>query len=70
MDTLTIYPKSKKQITALKTIFEEMGIPFKEKASSKEASPYNDEFEAKMQRASEDKKAGRYKAIKTSDLWK
>ncbi len=68
MEALTIYPKSKKQLATLKSLFEEMKIPFEK--SGMEISPYNAEFEAKMHRAAEDKKAGRCKAIKTADLWK
>lgn len=70
MDALTIHPKNKKQFIALKAIFEEMGIPFEKTTSGRADSLYSDEFEAKMQRAEADKKAGRSKAIKTADLWK
>jgi hypothetical protein len=31
---------------------------------------YSQEFVAKIKRGEEDKKAGRYKEIKTEDLWK
>ncbi len=32
--------------------------------------PYNPEFVAKIERSTEDFKAGRYKKIATADLWK
>ena len=35
-----------------------------------EKAPYNPEFVEKIKRSEEDFKAGRFKAIKTEDLWK
>jgi hypothetical protein len=35
METITIYPKSKSQSTALKTIFDDMQIKFKSNSSTK-----------------------------------
>lgn len=68
METILVHPQNKRQLTILKTLFEEMNIPFS-KISPKE-SKYNEDFEIKMKKAAADKKAGRYKAIKTADLWK
>lgn len=68
MEAITIHPKDKEQLTALKYILKQMDIPFKEsKAAEKH---YNSDFEKKMEDGAEDKKAGRYEAIKTTDLWK
>jgi len=68
METIIIRPNTKAEATALKTIFKGMKIPF-ENAKTEE-SPYNTSFERKMGKAKADKKAGRYKVIKTMDLWK
>ena len=68
MEALTIHPKDEEQSTAIKYILKIMKIPFDK--SKVEGSLYNPEFESKMKRAAEDKKAGRYKEIKTEDLWK
>lgn len=38
--------------------------------TSGEAAGYDAEFISKIKRSEEDFKAGKYKAIKTSDLWK
>ncbi|HEY5462216.1 MAG TPA: DUF2683 family protein [Hanamia sp.] len=68
MEAIIVRPNTKAEAAALKTIFKVMKIPF-ENATTEE-SPYNTAFERKMEKANADKKAGRYKAIKTADLWK
>jgi len=68
MEAIIIHPKTKAEAKALKTIFKEMKTPF-EKVGTKE-SPYNAAFEKKMEKAKADKKTGRFKVIKTADLWK
>lgn len=68
MEAITIHPGDEEQLNAIKYFLEKMKIPFDK--SAKEEGPYNKEFEAKMKRAEDDKKAGRYQAIKTEDLWK
>lgn len=68
MEAITIHPKDEEQLTAIKYLLKIMKIPFDD--SKEERDFYNPEFEAKMEKAAEDKKAGRYKAIKTEDLWK
>ena len=68
MEAITIHPKDKEQSTALKYLLKQMNIPFKE--SEAEGKYYNSEFEKKMEKAAEDKKAGRFESIKTEDLWK
>lgn len=68
MEAITIHPKDEEQLSAIKYILKTLKIPFDK--TEKGENPYNSEFEAKMKRASEDKKAGRYKSIKTENLWK
>lgn len=68
MEAITIHPKDEEQLTAIKYILKMMKIPFDK--SKEEKNLYNPEFEAKMKRGAEDKKAGRYKEIKNEDLWK
>jgi hypothetical protein len=68
MEPITIHPKDEEQLTAIKYILKIMKIPFDK--SKREKDLYNPEFESKMKRGAEDKKAGRFKAIKTEDLWK
>lgn len=68
MEAITIHPEDEEQLNAIKYFLKKMKIPFDK--STKVESPYNEEFEAKMKRAADDKKAGRYQAIKTEDLWK
>lgn len=68
MEAITIHPEDEEQLNAIKYFLKKMKIPFDK--SIEEDSLYNEEFEAKMKRAEDDKKAGRYQAIKTEDLWK
>jgi hypothetical protein len=65
MGTLIAYPENKEKLAALKAFMKALKIRFEE-----EKSPYNAEFVEKIKRSEEDFKAGRYKAIKTEDLWK
>ena len=69
MEVITIHPKDEEQLTAIKHLLKIMKIPFDK--SKEEGNFYHPEFEVKMDRGAEDKKAGDYKAIKkTEDLWK
>lgn len=65
--TVTAYPINKKQEKAIKAFFEALEIPFE---ITKDESPYNPAFVEKMKRGEENFEAGRYKIIKTEDLWK
>jgi hypothetical protein len=67
MEILMIQPKTKEQVKAFESLAKALKIPLKKKESQ---NPYNQKFETKMKRAAEDKKAKRFKAIKTTDLWK
>jgi len=65
MGTLIVHPESEEKLLALKAFMKALKIRFEE-----EKSPYNPEFVKKIKRSEEDFKAGKYKAIKTEDLWK
>lgn len=65
MGTLIAHPESKEKLAALKAFMKSLKIRFEEGAS-----PYDPEFEEKIKRSTEDFKAGKFKAIKTDDLWK
>ncbi len=65
MGTVIAHPDNKEKLTALKAFMKALKIPFEENES-----PYKAEFVEKIIRSEEDFEAGRYKAIKTEDLWK
>ncbi|HEY2583259.1 MAG TPA: DUF2683 family protein [Mucilaginibacter sp.] len=65
MGTVIAHPENKEKLAALKAFMKALKIRFEE-----EKSPYNPEFVEKINRSEEDFKAGKYKAIKTEDLWK
>ncbi|MBB3054834.1 DUF2683 family protein [Mucilaginibacter gotjawali] len=65
MGTLIAHPESKEKSDALKAFMKALKIRFEE-----EKSPYNAEFVEKIKRSEEDFKVGRFKAIRTDDLWK
>ena len=68
MDAIITHPKDKEQLTVIEYFLNALKIPF-DKAKG-ETSIYNSDFNEKMARATEDKKAERQKSIKTEDLWK
>lgn len=65
MGTLIAHPENKEKSDALKAVMKALKISFEE-----EQSPYDSEFVKKIKRSDEDFKAGKFKAIKTEDLWK
>jgi len=65
MGILIAHPENKEKLDAPKAFMKALKIRFEE-----EKSPYDAEFVAKIKRSEEDFKAGRYKSIKTEDLWK
>lgn len=65
--TFIANPIDAAQEKAVEAIFKALKVPYKK---TKEESPYDPEFVAKIKQGEEDKKAGRYKIIKTEDLWK
>ena len=66
METIIVKPESQEQKKTIKAFLNALKIKFKEE----DLSPYNPEFVAKIKKGEKDKKAGRYKTIKTSELWK
>jgi hypothetical protein len=65
MGTLIAHPENKEKLDALKAFMKALKIRFEE-----EKSPYNPEFVKKIKQSEDDFKAGKFKAIKTEDLWK
>lgn len=65
MGTLIVHPESKEKMQAIKAFMKALKIRFEENDEA-----YDPEFVEKIKRSEEDFKAGRYKAIKTEDLWK
>ncbi len=65
MGILIAHPDNKEKLVALKAFMKALKIRFEE-----EKPLYNPEFVEKRNRGKKDFEAGRYKAIKTEDLWK
>ena len=65
MATLIVHPENKEKLEALKTFMTAFKISFEE-----EESTYDPDFVKKIKQSDEDFKAGKFKAIKTEDLWK
>jgi hypothetical protein len=65
MGTLIAHPESKEKLAALKAFMKALKIRFEE-----DKSPYSPEFVEKIKRSEADFNAGKFKAIKTEDLWK
>lgn len=65
MGTLIAHPENKEKLAALKAFMKALKIQFEE-----DKSPYNAQFVEKTKRSEANFKAGKYKAIKTDDLWK
>ena len=68
MKAIIIHLKDKEQLTVIKQNLNSINIPFDK--TNDEEGHYNSDFNKKMERAAEDKKTGRYKSIKTENLWK
>jgi len=62
METVIAKPVNKEQLAALKAI---MKVDF-----TTEKSPYNPEFLAKVERAEEQIKSGKYRKVTPSEIWK
>ena len=65
MEIIIAHPESEEKLAALKAFMKALKIRFEE-----EKSAYDPEFVEKIKRSDEDFKAGKFKAIKTDDLWK
>ncbi len=57
METLTIHPKDKSQLTAVKAVLKVLKVPFER--AKEEESPYNPEFVAKIKRSRKQAKEGK-----------
>jgi len=66
METITIHPQNKEQLTALEIILKAMNIPFKKE----EESPYHPEFVAKIKRGEKAAKEGKGMKVDVANLWK
>lgn len=69
METLIIREKGEK-LETVKTILKAIKVKFESQSVNDDASIYNEEFNEKMKKGEADIKAGKFKSIKTSDLWK
>ena len=67
MEALTVLPSNPAELKVVKAFLKALSIKF---SKAEQDIVYGPKFEAKMKKSMEDKKAGRYKAIKTEDLWK
>ena len=66
MTTLTVRPRNKKELSAIKKILEVLKMDFE----SNNESPYNPEFVQRVLLAKEEIKQGKGVKIATEDLWK
>jgi hypothetical protein len=67
MEAIIIHPENKDQLNAVEAILKVLKVPFNK---SKEKSPYNPEFVAKIKRSKKNFSEGKYTTIKIEDLWK
>jgi len=65
MIAITVKPKNKKEYTAIKKVLKVLNIE-----SEDVESPYNPDFVKKILEGDEEYKQGKFKVIKTEDLWK
>jgi hypothetical protein len=65
METVIAKPANKEQLAALKAVMKALKVDF-----TTEKSPYNPEFLAKVERAEEQIKSGKYRKITPSEIWK
>jgi len=65
METVIAKPVSKEQLAALKAVMRALKVDF-----VTEKSPYNPEFLAKIERAEEQIKSGKYRKVTPSEIWK
>jgi hypothetical protein len=67
MEAIIIHPENRDQLNAVEAILKVLKVPFNK---SKEKSPYNPEFVAKIKRSKKNFSEGKYTTIKIEDLWK
>lgn len=66
MTILTVRPRNKKELSAIKKVLEVLKMDFE----SNDESPYNPEFVQRVLLAKEEIKQGKGVKIATEDLWK
>jgi hypothetical protein len=59
-----------RNVSAKKFLEAFLSLPFFKIKEEKEKSPYDPEFVKKIEESKKQYKEGKYKAIKTEDLWK
>ncbi len=65
METITVHPQTKEQLSALEIVLNAMNIPLKE-----EESPYNADFVAKIKRGEKAAREGKGIKVNVANLWK
>lgn len=65
METVIAKPANKEQLAALKAVMKALKVDY-----ITEKSPYDPEFLAKVERAEEQIKSGKYRKITPSEVWK
>lgn len=68
METLTIHPRNKKQLNVLKSLLEELKIPFEKSDTGK--SPYGPEFVKKIKESEKQISEGKFKAYTLEEFEK
>jgi hypothetical protein len=66
METFIVHTENKTQANAIKAVLKALNVTF-EKTNEK---PYNPQFVKKIKKSDEEYKAGRFKTVKTEDLWR
>jgi hypothetical protein len=67
MESITIYPKDKKQATLLKSLLEELKVSFSLNKSDHEIAMTELEFKAKIDKSIEQAHAGQTKKLSKND---
>ncbi len=67
MENITIYPKSEKQKSLLKSLLEEMKVRFEIRKSDDDTLMSEEEFYAKIDRAKQQAREGKGTLIKTKE---
>ncbi|WP_390937459.1 DUF2683 family protein [Parapedobacter soli] len=66
METFIVHTENKTQANAIKAVLKALNVTF-ERTTER---PYNSEFVKKIERSDQEYKEGRFKTVKTEDLWK
>jgi hypothetical protein len=65
METVIARPANKEQLAAIKAVMKALKVDF-----TTEKSPYDPAFLAKVGRAEQQIKGGKYRKVTASDIWK